>query len=69
MVSFVTYLLGFKLSMCPIGDVARDIDMDMTLNRRFGYKKVVKHLTEVGACERVFNVVDIAYQGYKQTRL
>lgn len=64
MVSFVSYVLRFKKEDSAIGDVARDIEQDVRINRRWGHTKLVAHLLLVGAVDRIFGILaeaNIAY--------
>jgi uncharacterized protein YozE (UPF0346 family) len=62
--SFVRYILKFKNSECPYGDVARDIKMDPDTNRNWGYKTFMKYLEDRGASDRCLAVVEELYQAY-----
>ena len=54
--SFVRYVLRFKSSDCPFGDLARDIKMDPDTNRNWGYKTFRKYLEDRGASDRCLTV-------------
>ena len=62
--SFVRYILRFKSSDCPFGDLARDIKMDPDTNRNWGYKTFKKYLEDRGACDACINTVDHLYERY-----
>ena len=62
--SFVRYILKWKLSECPFGDVARDIKMDPNVNRNWGYKSFKAYLMDREACESCLSAVDDLYERY-----
>ena len=64
MVSFVSYLLQFKDDDNAIGDVARDMMLDTGIRRSWGYKRLVKHLESMNACDRVYYVLERAYERF-----
>jgi hypothetical protein len=68
MVSFVSYVLLFKNEYSAIGDIARDIEQDKKINKRFGYKRLVSYLLDINACNNALIAVDDAYEGYKILR-
>jgi hypothetical protein len=65
MVSFVSYVLQFKNSDTALGDVARDMMLDTGIKRSWGYMRLLKHMNEMNACERVYNLLETAYNHYR----
>ena len=59
MSSFVRFVLKYKKSDCPYGDVARDILQDENINRAWGYRTFKVYIeNHHNASERVINLVD-----------
>jgi len=65
MVSFVSFILKFKNDDSPIGDLARDIEMDKRINRNLGYEKLLSYLIDKNACSGALNALDEAYEYYQ----
>ena len=61
MVSFVSYVLQAKNDNGPLGDVARDMLEDDGINKRWGYRSLIRYLeTYHNPCERVMNILSDA---------
>ena len=68
MISFVSYVLRFKNDDSAIGDVARDIADDNNISRRWGYKKLINHLKNMNAADRIFNILNDANTEYNNEK-
>ena len=66
MSSFVRYILKHKHQETPYGDVARDILADPNVKRNWSHRRLSKYLTEVGATQRVFELIDMLHWEYKE---
>jgi hypothetical protein len=64
MVSFVSYLLQFKDADNGMGDVARDIFADPGIKRVWGYRRLLQHMDEMRACDRVYKLLEVAKFAY-----
>ena len=69
MVSFVSYVLRFKNDDSAIGDVARDMNLDTAVNKRWGYMTLVKHLLHMNASDRIYEILANARTGYILDRI
>ena len=69
MVSFVSYVLRFKNDDSAIGDVARDMAVDPAINKRWCYLTLVKHLLQMNASERVYEILANARTAYILDRI
>jgi hypothetical protein len=65
MSSFVRWVLQFKNDDSAIGDVARDMMVDMDLKKTWCYRTVIKHLDQRGACDSVYTILAEANQRYR----
>ena len=65
MSSFVRFVLKYKKSDCPYGDVARDMLEDPRINRRWGYRSTKAYLDTV-ACTRVLNIIEDLHGEYNR---
>jgi hypothetical protein len=65
MSSFIRFVLKYKKSDCPRGDVARDMLEDPRINRRWGYRSTKAYLTPI-ACTRVMDIVEELHEEYKR---
>lgn len=71
MSSFVRWVLLYDNQDNMYGDVARDIRQDERINRRWGYRRFVRHLTEINADYRVFEIVadlNFHYKNFKKNK-
>jgi len=71
MSSFVRFVLKFKHSDCPWGDLARDTREDGNIKRTWGYRTFKKYLEDRGACSRALDIVEEIHEEYvnRQARL
>lgn len=69
MSSFVRWMLQFKNDNSDIGDVARDMKADRNLKRTICYKSVVKYFDSIGACDRVYRILEDAYLLYRSRHI
>jgi hypothetical protein len=64
--SFVGYVLKHKRQDTALGDVARDIEVDGDINRRWGFRSLIKHLeTNRHACGAVINILNHANDAFE----
>ena len=69
MSSFVRFVLSAKKELSPLGDVARDIKEDKSVNRAWCYKSFVKYLDNRGACADVYGVIEEAQEAYNRRHI
>ena len=48
-----------------VGDLARDMATDTGISNRWGYTQLCKHLKKMGACKKVFEILDVLRDGYE----
>lgn len=68
MISFVTYVLSFHDSDCPLGDVARDMMIDIAISKRWGFPRLIRHLVSMNADGRVYGILEEANVVYSHSR-
>ena len=65
MVSFVSYVLQSRNDDTALGDVARDMLDDIGINRRWGYKSLIRYLeTNHNPCSAVLDILKQAQFDY-----
>ena len=65
MVSFVTYVLRFSNDDSALGDVARDMIEDSDINRRWGFRSLMRYLeTNHNCCDSVLGILTDANTAY-----
>ena len=62
--NFVRFVLQAKNDNTPLGDVARDILMDVRVKPTWSYKRLLKHLDECRACELVYGILEDAKEAF-----
>jgi len=67
MTTFVRYILKYKKSDCPYGDVARDMIQDNQIRRTWGYRTLKAYLEE-RACGRVMDLIEELHTDYQATQ-
>lgn len=66
MVSFVNYVLQFKKEDNAAGDVAREIDRDTLINKRYGYRRLVSYIIDnYNPNNEVLIILEDLYHRYK----
>lgn len=66
MSSFVRFVLKYKHSDCPWGDLARDTREAEEVKRTWGFRSMKKYLEKRGACDRAMDT--LAEMGEEYTR-
>jgi len=64
MSSFVRFVLKFKYSDCPWGDLARDTRDADDVKRTWGFRTFKKYLEQRGACDRAMDTLEAMGQEY-----
>ena len=66
MSSFVRFVLKYKHSDCPWGDLARDTRDCEEVKRTWGFRTMKKYMEQRGACDRAMDT--LAEMGEEYTR-
>ncbi len=64
MSSFVRFVMKFKKSECPFGDLARDMKEDANIRRTWGFRTTKKYLESRGACDRAMDALQSCNEAY-----
>lgn len=57
MVSFITALLRYRKDDSAFGDLARDVEADRQVNRKWNVASLRRHMIRMGACERALGTL------------
>ena len=69
MVSFTQFILSFENDPTPYGDLARDVRADLHADRKWGFRDLKKHITNMGAIPAVFVLLDKIHVMHKFSKI